>query len=104
MKDSYFYNSKHYRYFNDYIENKKVSRKTKKFIQAAIKEQYLPSLEQVRWMNLPNCKWCSGGTIREHYSDTGYNCPDCRGSGKAGWKLSNDGMLEAKTGLPVKEY
>jgi|SRR5690625_2713118 len=29
-----------------------------------------------------DCEYCNGtGTVREHPSDTGYNCPDCEGSG-----------------------
>ncbi|QST02723.1 hypothetical protein IMZ31_19430 (plasmid) [Pontibacillus sp. ALD_SL1] len=31
------------------------------------------------------CAWCSGsGTERAHISDTGYDCPDCEGTGMAG--------------------
>jgi hypothetical protein len=106
MKEHKTYSSKHYRYTEKFYNNEKVSRKTKKFIKAVIKEQYLPTLEQHRWLKLPNCKWCKGcGTYREHFSDTGYTCPDCRGTGKEGWKFDKLGnMICKKTGLKVIEY
>lgn len=106
MKPIYM-NNKHYRYFNKnrfHIEG--VSRKTKKFLQKAIKEQYLPSAEELRWLGLPDCKWCDGsGHYREHEFDTGYTCPDCLRTGKNGWLGNRNGkMYCVETGLEVKEY
>lgn len=39
---------------------------------------------------LQSCHWCSGtGTYREHVSDSGLSCSDCRGTGRvvAGMKV-----------------
>lgn len=60
-----------------------VSRKTKKAVLTVRTREmkYWDAFEA-----LPDCRWCVGGTCREHPNDTGYACPDCYGSGKTGWE------------------
>ena len=105
MKPLYLHH-KHYKYFNKgrfHIEG--VSRKTKKFLKKAIAEGWLPTAEEMRWLSLPDCKWCYGsGHYREVYGDTGYGCPDCEGTGKSGWRKKDGKMYCVETGLEVSEY
>ncbi|WP_143812912.1 hypothetical protein [Paenibacillus sp. XY044] len=107
MRKPTYMQPRHYRYFNKnrfHIEG--VSRKTKKFLQKAISEGYLPTAEELRWSNLPDCRWCNGsGTYREHPSDSGYGCSDCAGTGKVGWKYAKDNRkISIETGKTVVEY
>ncbi|WP_433943490.1 hypothetical protein [Paenibacillus sp. SN-8-1] len=103
----YKFAHKHWNYFEgnggDY---KSVSRKTKKSVKREMDEiaqewdDYMDS-EDYRFMQLPDCPWCGGGGVyRDHPFDTGYSCPDCYGSGKAGWDFDenrNKVIREANT-------
>lgn len=79
-----------------------ISRKTKKalkkywYTQGELfkeSEDYLLSI-------LPNCKWCNGGGVeRAGIWDTGYDCPDCRGTGKYGWQYDQNNKM-----IMMKEF
>ncbi|RXZ78038.1 hypothetical protein EBB07_28695 [Paenibacillaceae bacterium] len=92
MRRPIYFNHKHYRYLDNFYNDIKVARKTKKFLKKAISEGYLFSKEDHHWELLPDCRWCEGyGTVREHPFDTGYTCPDCIGTGKSGWEFNDKG-------------
>lgn len=104
MRKPIYHDNKHFKYLSQYYEKKKVARKTKKHLKRLIKEKYLLSEEEVRWLNLPDCKYCTFGTVRDHPNDSGYRCPDCYGTGKQGWSFSSSGKkVEKATGFIVKE-
>ncbi len=89
---------KHDKFINQHLKTygkHKLSRKTKKYFKYQIKNNIIPSLQQlILWKRvdqLPKCKWCSGrGYERVDFYDTGYNCPDCEGKGVVGWYKKND--------------
>lgn len=85
------YNRKHDKYFNKLGVG--VSRRTKKYIKNFWRNEFeiYKKSEDYLLSLLPDCKWCNGGgTIRESFYDTGYACPDCRGTGKHGWQYDKN--------------
>ncbi|MCG7385081.1 hypothetical protein [Paenibacillus sp. ACRRY] len=87
-------NDKHFNYV--YKLGKGVSRRTKKYIRNYWEKDYelYKQTEEYLMDQLPNCKWCNGvGIERVGIWDTGYACPDCRGTGKDGWQYDKQGKM-----------
>jgi hypothetical protein len=77
-----------------------MSRKTKKAAKQyfdSFEHDQMLSEEELKWMSLPDCKWCGGiGTNREDFYDTGYGCTDCYATGKTGWRFNDKGEKRIK--------
>lgn len=85
------YNRKHDKYFNKLGIG--VSRRTKKYIKNYWRNEFdlYKQSEDYLLSLLPDCKWCNGGGFeRASIWDTGYACPDCRGTGKDGWQYDKN--------------
>ncbi|WP_091020644.1 hypothetical protein [Paenibacillus amylolyticus] len=70
-----------------------LSRKTKKALKKYwdIQLELFKDSEDYLLSILPDCKWCNGSGIeRASMWDTGYDCPDCYGTGRYGWQYDKN--------------
>ncbi|PYE51498.1 hypothetical protein DFQ00_102292 [Paenibacillus barcinonensis] len=91
------YIDKHWKYYErNNGDIQLTSRKTKKELKKYWYTQWelFKESEDYLLSILPDCKWCNGGGVeRASIWDTGYACPDCRGTGKDGWQYDKYGKM-----------